>query len=252
MSQVSEGYQVSATHHQGKLRLPSGEVTAEWNYDIEPLTGWGGDIGTANQKATAGWLSYLPVFEPGWQVLMAHGLASGSVKWQGQLYTFDKAPAYAEKNWGGAFPAKWFWLQCNAFTDMPGLSLTAAGGVRDVLTWQEDVAVIGLHYRSEFYEFFSTKTRFSWTVDPWGYWYLKAKDYRYCIEMTGRAVDEGAWVRVPTLEGMQWLCRDTTHGELQVRLSEVDSDRTILLATSQLAGLEVGGGPWQETWQVNS
>lgn len=30
-------------------------------------------------------------------------------------YEFQDAPAYAEKNWGGGFPSKWHWIQCNSF-----------------------------------------------------------------------------------------------------------------------------------------
>lgn len=244
LSNISEGYQATTHRHQGRLLSPAGDPVAEWDYQIEPVVGWG----TPNEKATAGWLSYLPVFEPGWQVLMAHGLASGWAWWKGDRYTFSQAPAYAEKNWGGAFPAKWFWLQCNAFADEPGLTVTAAGGVRDVLTWKENVGLIGIHYQGRFYEFVSTKTHFSWAIDPWGRWQLNAKSYRHRVEITGIAHDEGAWVRVPTSEGMQWQCRDTTHGELRIRLWAVSGDRSIIDSTSTLAGLEVGGGPWEAPW----
>jgi len=257
LSEVKEGYQLSAEQHQGRLLKPNGEIQAQWNYQIEPVVSWG----RPNPQATAGWLSYLPVFEPGWQVLMAHGWATGWIEWAGEgaiaqssthhsptRYTFERAPAYAEKNWGGAFPSKWFWLQCNAFDDAPGLSITAAGGVRDVLTWQEDVGLIGIHHNDQFYEFLSVKTKFTWTVEPWGYWKLTAQDYRYRVEVIGHATDEGAYVRVPTLEGMQWQCRDTTHGELSVRLWSSKDAQLLIDATSTLAGLEVGGGPWDDRW----
>ncbi|MEL7330520.1 MAG: tocopherol cyclase family protein, partial [Cyanobacteria bacterium J06559_1] len=61
----------------------------------------------------------------------------------------------------------------------------------------------------------------------------------------------GAQVRVPTREGLQWLCRDTTHGELSVKLwaySAAGGERLVVEAASQLAGLEVGGGPWGDRW----
>lgn len=241
---VIEGYQVSPEHHQGRLRNPAGEIQAEWDYIVTPIAGWGAQT----QQATAGWLSYLPVFEPGWQVLMAHGLASGWVRWQGEEYRFVRSPAYAEKNWGGAFPSKWFWIQCNAFADAPGLSITAAGGVRDVLAWKENVGLIGIHYQGQFYEFLSMKTAFTWTVDPWGTWRLSAQNYRYRVQLTGIAKDKGARVRVPTLEGMQWQCRDTTHGRLHMQLWHLQDDLPIIDATSELAGLEVGGGPWEVPW----
>ena len=258
-ARVQEGYQVSARRHQGRLLGADKTVVAEWDYHTVPVSGWGAAV----QRATAGWLSYFPVFEPGWQVLMAHGLSSGWIDWRGDRYTFEDAPAYAEKNWGGAFPSKWFWVQCNAFADEPTLSITAAGGVREVLVWQENVGLIGIHHQGQFYEFISTKCAFTWEVDPWGVWRLTASSYQYRVELMGRAVDEGAYVRVPTREGLQFLCRDTTHGELQVRLWEKSVGRgafgdtaggketLILDASSQLAGLEVGGGPWDERWCVS-
>ncbi len=251
---VIEGYQATTTLHQGKLLTPSGDIQAQWHYETKPISGWG----APKPKATAGWLSYLPVFEPGWQVLMAHGLSTGWIEWRDTQstnkpvrYTFENAPAYAEKNWGGAFPAKWFWIQCNAFADEPSLSLTAVTGVREVLMFTENVGLIGIHHQGKFYEFFSTKTAFTWAVDPWGYWHMSAQSHAYRVELTGRATDEGKWVRVPTLTGLQFLCRDTTHGHLHIQLwecSTVSSDRLILDTTSHLAGLEIGGGPWNERW----
>ncbi|KPQ33913.1 MAG: tocopherol cyclase [Phormidesmis priestleyi Ana] len=273
--EVKEGYQVCdrpgrpvGSHlHQGKLLTPVGAtkpqskapIKAQWHYQVTPIESWG----TPTPRATAGWLSYFPIFEPGWQVLMAHGLATGWIDWWADelnpnsepvRYSFENVPAYAEKNWGGAFPAKWFWLQCNAFADEPTLSVTAAGGVREVLILTENVGLIGIHYKGQFYEFLSTQTAFDWQVEPWGYWHLTAQSHRYRVVLTGRAHDEGTWVRVPTREGLQFLCRDTTHGELRLQLWEcagsasAGTDRLIVETTSQLAGLEVGGGPWRDRW----
>ena len=39
------------------------------------------------------------VFDPHYQVLMAHGRASGHVCWRGERYDFDDAIVYSEKNW---------------------------------------------------------------------------------------------------------------------------------------------------------
>lgn len=259
--QIHEGYQATDALHQGTLRLPSGEIKARWHYETKVVHTWG----SPNPRATAGWLSFLPVFEPGWQVLTAHGLATGWIEWRLHdadtdltRYTFQEAPAYAEKNWGGAFPAKWFWIQCNAFANEPTLSVTAAAGIREVLMFKENVGLIGIHYQNQFYEFFSTKTQFSWTVEPWGYWQVTAESFSHRIVLTGRAADAGAWVRVPTREGLQFLCRDTTHGHLSLQLWEVKREkqsrkaRLLVEASSELAGLEVGGKPWAETWTVSS
>ena len=146
-ARVALGFQAGPTWHQGALEardagtggsLRSTVGRAEWAFEITPEVGWGGDGGgqgggegggdgddpddtatpaspatptTGRQKATAGWLAALPVFEPHWQVLMARGRATGWLDWGGRRYEFRDAPAYAEKNWGGGFPSKWWWVQ---------------------------------------------------------------------------------------------------------------------------------------------
>jgi tocopherol cyclase len=46
---------------------------------------------------------------------MAEGRATGWLQWGDERHEFTGAPAYAEKNWGGGFPSKWVWVQCNTF-----------------------------------------------------------------------------------------------------------------------------------------
>lgn len=102
------------------------------------MYGWG-DV-TAKQKSTAGWLAAFPVFEPHWQICMAGGLSTGDhvsflipkvlfqlefelicffspnypssgwIEWDGERFEFEDAPSYSEKNWGGGFPRKWYWV----------------------------------------------------------------------------------------------------------------------------------------------
>jgi tocopherol cyclase len=240
-------YQVSATHHQGQLRDPATGTQVRWHYRITPVYGWGSPL--RSQLATAGILSFLPIFEPGWQVLMAHGLASGSLTWGQHTYQFEQAPTYAEKNWGGAFPSKWFWLQCNAFEHTPDLTLTAAGGIRQIFNRQEAVGLIGLHYQGQFYAFASRDTPMQWHISPWGTWLMNAENAHYCISLQGTTQDPGVWVRVPTQNGLQFLCRDTTQGHLRIKLwPKQQPTAPILEATSCLAGLEVGGQGWTKEW----
>lgn len=243
---VQEGYQVTPTDHQGCFTDPGSGQTVRWHYRVEPIYGWGPP--DRPQQSTAGWLSFLPIFEPGWQILMAHGLASGWIEWQGKRYTFDRAPAYAEKNWGGAFPQKWFWLQGNSFLGEPDLALTAAGGRRKVLGRPESVAMVGLHHRGQFYEFVPWNSEVYWLVKPWGYWHLWAMNDRYQVQLTGETTRPPTPVRAPTEEGMVFCCQDTLHGSLSLELRQ-RSGNLILQASTDLAGLEVGGGPWESAWE---
>lgn len=245
---IVEGYQATATWHQGKLQDPGTGATATWQYQIQPIYGWG-DPDRA-QQSTAGWLSQLQIFEPGWQILMAHGFATGWIEWNDRRYEFTNAPAYSEKNWGGAFPTKWFWFNCNAFDHEPDLALTAGGGRRQVLLWMESVAMVGIHYRGQFYEFVPWNGEVTWNISPWGEWQMQASNGEYEVELLGTTDLPGTSLRAPTQDGLVYRCRDTMRGEVTLMLWR-KGDRTvpILSATSSLCGLEVGGGPWDGPWQ---
>jgi tocopherol cyclase len=252
-TQILWGYQVTATQHQGALRDVTTGQGVRWQYTVEPRYGWG----TPGQppQPTAGWLSYLPVFEPGWQVLMAHGWATGWLDWDGRRHEFTRAPVYAEKNWGGAFPEKWFWIQCNAFEGEPDLALTVAAGRRQVLNRMETVGLVGLHYREQCLIWTSFQHEMGWQVQPWGHWRVTASNHRYRIEIEGRCDAPPATVRVPTREGLQCQCWDTTHGHLTLRLrtqpnAPASAPPLALDAVSDLAGLEVGGQGWEESWEM--
>lgn len=244
---ITEGYQTTATLNQGSLYDPLRNEYCRWEYQIKPVYGWGKV--QQLQQATAGWLSYLPIFDPGWQITMAHGLATGQIEWQGSLYKFSDVPAYSEKNWGSSFPEKWFWLNCNSFIHQPDLSLTAGGGIRQVLWWQEEVALIGIHYQGKLIEFAPGNSEVSWQIMPWGKWQMQAVSSEFKITLTGKTDLPGTYVRTPTAQGLIFNCRDTTKGKLHLELRD-RSDKIIVEATSNLAGLEVGGEPWDEVWIV--
>lgn len=245
---IEAGYQATATLNQGYIRDPASDRLCRWHYEIQPVYGWA-DTGTP-QQSTAGWLSYFPIFEPGWQILMAHGLATGWIEWNGDRYEFTNAPAYGEKNWGRAFPQHWFWLNCNSFHQDSDLALTAGGGRREVLWWSESVALIGIHHRGKFYEFVPWNSQVSWQIQPWGSWQMQAQNSRYEVEVTGTTNRPGTPLRAPTEQGLNFVCRDTMQGQLTLELREKhgSQSKTILKAESTTCGLEVGGTPWQEPW----
>ncbi|KAI5586404.1 hypothetical protein BDE02_06G209900 [Populus trichocarpa] len=104
---------------------------ARWEYRTRPIYGWG-SIGS-KQNSTTGWLAAFPVFEPHWQICTASGFSTGWIEWEGERFEFKDDPSCSEKNWGGAFSRKLFWLQCNVFEGTKGeVTLTAVGGVRQL------------------------------------------------------------------------------------------------------------------------
>ncbi|MEC4816173.1 MAG: tocopherol cyclase family protein [Scytonema sp. PMC 1069.18] len=246
---VQEGYQATATLNQGVIYDPASDRYCRWEYEIQPIYGWGDRVGI--QQSTAGWLSFLQIFEPGWQILMAHGLASGWIDWNGTRYEFTNAPAYGEKNWGGAFPQKWFWVNCNSFEGESDLALTAGGGKRGVLWWMESVAMVGLHYQGKFYEFVPWNSEVQWDISPWGKWQINARNSQYEVEVVGTTDLPGTPLRAPTSQGLVYCCRDTMQGQLNLELREISigKRKNILNAQSFLCGLEVGGGTWEKSWK---
>jgi tocopherol cyclase len=244
---IDQGYQATATFNQGVIRDFSSQASCNWWYEIKPIYGWGNPHFL--QQSTAGWMSYLPIFEPGWQVLMAHGLATGSINWKGQNYEFINAPAYIEKNWGCSFPSQWFWINCNSFINEKDLALTAVGGRRKVLKWEESVGLIGVHYQGKFYEFVPWNAKINWQVQPWGNWQIKGKNDHWEIELIGTSDRPGNLVRVPTQNGLQFRCRDTMNGKLMLILRERQG-KIILKANSDFCGLEVGGNSWETAWII--
>lgn len=246
---ITEGYQATASLNQGSIYDPVRNEYCRWEYQIKPVYGWGNL--KQPQQSSAGWLSNLPIFEPGWQITMAHGLATGWVEWRGEHYQFVDAPAYSEKNWGSSFPQKWFWLNCNSFNQEANLVITAGGGIRQVLWWQEEVALIGIHYQGKFYEFAPWNSQVSWQIAPWGKWQLQGKSAEYQVILTGETDLPGTYVRTPTAQGLVFNCRDTTQGKLYLALYNRHG-QTIVEADSNLAGLEVGGAPWKESWVVSN
>ncbi|KXZ53182.1 hypothetical protein GPECTOR_7g1074 [Gonium pectorale] len=270
-AQVAEGFQATDTIQTGRMIAaeagaagpPLSTVpSASWSLTITPKAGWGATSGPS-QQATAGWLSVLPVFEPHWQVLMAHGEASGWFQWGGQRYEFSGAPAYAEKNWGGGFPSRWHWVQCNTFDGQPGLSVTAVGARRGLVLGlpgvEEDVGLIGVHLPGgEFVEMVPWNSELEWDVDPWGRWWIRAinSSYEALIEATCEP-EAGTVLRAPTTaSGLAPFCKDTFFGRCRLRLwrrsGAGKQGAPLMDATSSTAALEVGGGPWWSGWRAKA
>ncbi|KAM7493307.1 hypothetical protein LguiB_027916 [Lonicera macranthoides] len=246
---VLEGFQVTPLWHQGSItddgRTDYVEIvkTARWKYSTRPIYGWG-NVGS-KQKATAGWLAAFPVFEPHWQICMAGGLSTGIhlissfsillsiyyyvlsekstfgwIEWDGERYEFQDAPSYSEKNWGGAFPRKWFWVQCNVFEGASGeVALTAAGGRRQLPGPSEIFENAAME--RIFYEFVPWNGVVNWEVSQWGYWCMSAENKSHKVELVATTKDPGATLRAPTTEaGLSPACRDTCFGDLRLQLWE--------------------------------
>jgi len=83
---------------------------------------------------------------------------------------------------------------------------------------------------------------------------MSGENKTHLVEIEGTTTEPGTTLRAPTMEaGLVPACKDTCYGDLKLQLWEKKDDggkgKLILDATSNMAALEVGGGPWFDRWE---
>lgn len=244
---VLQGWHLDAYGTQGTF--VSNDVPVQWAFNYQPTLSWGP---RGSGKHTGTWLANYPIFEPGYQVLMAHGcVSSGYIKIGDDFIDTKGSIVYAEKNWGRSFPSRWFWMQCNTFWTEPDLCVVALGAIRKVLSFEETVGMIAIHYKGRFYEFANwTCTSLQWAV-RWGCWSVASVSRDgFRAQLTGTTSENGVQILGPTDHGMRFTMRDTMHGHLRVSLID-PSGNTVVETNSTNAQLEIGGEPWGKEWMAS-
>jgi len=286
---VKSGFQMLPNRLQGKVNGHDGSLggvlegqgiprTCDFDLSIRPLSGWGDDEdeSSSQQKSTAGWLASYSVFEPHWQVTLSDARATGHATWDGKRYDFKDAPFYAEKNWGGSFPSKWYWMQCNSFegfTSPDGssrLSLTAGGGIRKVPPGKtEDLGMVCIHHNGIFYEAVPWTGEMKWNVEPWGSWSFSARctsgKRLFEVEVVAKCDEEGVKLRAPTENlGMAYFCRDSFYANIELSMYELYWDKKQkkhlrgdpilenVKSMNRTGAVEIGGGPYWNPWKGES
>ncbi|KAJ0030797.1 hypothetical protein Pint_12819 [Pistacia integerrima] len=119
---------------------------------------------------------------------------------------------------------------------------------------KEVLPQIGVHCDGIFYEFVPWNGVANWEIAPWGYWYMAAENETHMVELKATTTDAGTPIRAPTAEaGFATVCKGSCSGQLRLQIWERRSDGTkgkvILDVTSGMAAVDVGGGPWFNTWK---
>jgi hypothetical protein len=153
----------------------------------------------------------------------------------GRRVSLDGARVYAEKNWGTAFAAHWWWGQASledggvAFAGgrVHGIAPTA------IVAWTPD-ALVALAP-----PFARTVARASG-----GEWHIRARSARHAIEVRGEATGPPLRLPVPIPAERRLEVRSEHHlaGRLEVTVRR--GHRLLLRGESELAGLEDGRPPY--------
>jgi tocopherol cyclase len=89
-------------------------------------------------------------------------------------------------------------------------------------------------------------------ISPWGSWQIEAHrlidGQLQQVGIKAKSDRDGTLIMVPRASGLEFCCRDTTRGDLELNLNADIQIET----SSDLAGLEVGGKFWDRPWQFQS
>ena len=125
----------------------------ELNLNIDACAYWGAPEDERN-RWTMGWVTELPGPPLKWHVHHLKGEANGSIIINygevTEAIEIEQAPLHQEKNWGGAFPKRWVWLQSNHFEGRPDVAFAAAGGPVFGFDLSPSGYMLGLRWRNQF------------------------------------------------------------------------------------------------------
>ena len=195
-----------------------------------PRRAWGG-------LGPAGWLPGLGQY---WHPHVLRAGVEGTLVAGAARWDLAGASAYAEKNWGHGFPARWWWGQAHDFGGDP-VTVAFAGG--PALGGLEATAlVVGVDGRLlRLGEPVLAPVR---AATAPGSWRLAGRTLRHRVEVEAAADPGAAHVLDVPVPGEHRAVPWSHHhlaGALRVRVSR--RGRTLYAGESTLAGLELGRAP---------
>jgi hypothetical protein len=186
---------------------------------------------------TLGLAHALPGLDQYWHPVVLSAAVEGEARIGGRRLRLDGARGYVEKNWGPAFPQRWWWGHADAF---PGGDVTVAFAGGPVRLGPRTLALTGAVVR--------LGTRVIRLIPPAalvrasageGRWRVEARSPRHLLRLEGTG---GRPHLLPVPDVGERQVRMRSAQELAGRLAvELRRGRwTLLRAESPLAGLELG------------
>ena len=179
----------------------------------------------------------VPQLSQYWHPVVLAARAHGRVRAGDLALELDGAPAYAEKNWGRGFPARWWWGHAATFGD-DDVSVSFAGGRMPLLGGEiaPTAAVLRLGRRVIALAPPSARTRVALGA---GAWRLRTRGRGFDVEILGDAAGgrpHELLVPLPAAERSELRSHQHLAGTLS--LSVRRGRRLLYAGRSTLAGLE--------------
>ncbi len=188
-----------------------------------------------------GAFSAIPFLNQYWHPYYLGGRARGTVEYAGEMWTFDSAKLYAERNWGAGFPLRWWWGQAHDFGDAD-VCVAFSGGLLALGPIARDVNGVVVRVGTKVIRMTPPLLVRSQVGD--NQWFIHGRSPRYEIELEGDGRHLPPHVLPVPLPGERRnIDTDFEHLGGRLRCTVRESGRLIFQGTSELAALEVGTRP---------
>jgi tocopherol cyclase len=174
-----------------------------------------------------------------WHPALLDGEVTGEARVAGRRRRLDGSRVYAEKNWGPGFAGRWWWGHAAAFPQ-PELGVAFAGGHLPLLGADPAPTAVVVRLGARVLALRPPTARARVAVGD-GRWRLRMRSPLHRLELEGEA-DDAAPHLLPVPElgvpSVEMRSRQLLAG--QIRLCLRRGRRTLIDASSPLAGLELG------------
>jgi hypothetical protein len=182
----------------------------------------------------------VPLLGQYWHPYVLGARVDGQMDLDGATWTFDGARGYAEKNWGGGFPRRWWWGQASGVGDDDEACVAFAGGDVRIgpLALSPTAAVVKLN--GDLLRLGPPFARVD-TSAAGGGWQLRARSPRHLVDIEGDANGSRAHrLPVPVPAERRLVDGPAQHFTGRLRISVRRGRRLVFQGESALAGLEHG------------
>jgi hypothetical protein len=190
-----------------------------------PRRAWGG-LGAAH---------WVPALGQYWHPHVLGGSARGELTVGSARIDLTGARVYAEKNWGSAFPRRWWWGQAGGVGGEDVTVAFAGGGLGAGLNATAIVVRLG----DEVIRLGAPTALVRAAADP-AHWLIRATGPRESVTVEGRARHAPVRLPVPIPAERRCIDRAQQHLAADVRLEVRRRGRRVFAGDSELGGLEFG------------
>lgn len=182
-----------------------------------------------------GMAHWLPALGQYWHPHLLSARADGEIRIGSERYSLDGARVYAEKNWGSAFPRRWWWGQAHDF-ERDDVCVAFAGGE---LGLGFSATAVVVRVGGELVRL-SCPTAIVRTEADQARWQLTGRGPRHTVELEGVACGEPYALPVPI--PAERRCEGWAHQQLAGRmwLRVRRGPHVVFEGETELAGLEYG------------